>query len=527
MARNAFNARLRLLSHLYQQARQQQLPPELLLNNHRQGLSRRAMLKGVGAASLLPWMGCRDQSVKTNDPSERVVIIGAGLAGLNCCHRLAKAGIQAEVYEARDRVGGRMWTGYGIFADAPDLWTELGGEFVNGMDRELRGLCDELDLSLIDLWKDEELPAIAWINGRRYTEVEMMNLLGPLTDACLAALSDLDQHGDHISYKTPSGASALDQMSAAEFLDQASIDPVAASIASLYCVTEYGLDMADQSALNLIFLFVGSGTYDERYKVRGGNGQVPHLLAERYADQIHLEQRLIAIKQGSDSRYTLSFENGTEVSAAYVVLSLPFTLLREVDIQVDLPAAKRKAIDELGYGTNAKLVLPFRSHPWRDQGDLGDLITDLGLQVGWESSQLQGGEFAIFANFVGGQHGLEIGSQTAAVHGEIALDQLETIWPGSRAASGGDAQRVLWPEDPFVKGSYACYRPGQWTTLGGAEAEQVDRLYFAGEHTSTEFQGYLNGAAQSGRDAAEDLLADLQGQQRRARRVRAGRRWGG
>ncbi|MEQ1572513.1 MAG: FAD-dependent oxidoreductase, partial [Myxococcota bacterium] len=108
--------------------------------------------------------------------------------------------------------------------------------------------------------------------------------------------------------------------------------------------------------------------------------------------------------------------------------------------------------------------------------------------------------------------------------GAELLAQLELLWPGCSAEQAGDALRAAWPQDPWALGSYSCYRPGQWTGIGGAEAEPVRTLFFAGEHTSAVFQGYMNGAAESGAAAAADVLGWASGAARRTRRVRAGRR---
>jgi monoamine oxidase len=83
------------------------------------------------------------------------------------------------------------------------------------------------------------------------------------------------------------------------------------------------------------------------------------------------------------------------------------------------------------------------------------------------------------------------------------LPDLERIFPGARAAATGRVARWHWPSDPFVRGSYACWKVGQYTSIAGAEFEPVGRLLFAGEHTSLEHQGYMNGAAETGRRAAQ------------------------
>jgi monoamine oxidase len=87
------------------------------------------------------------------------------------------------------------------------------------------------------------------------------------------------------------------------------------------------------------------------------------------------------------------------------------------------------------------------------------------------------------------------------------LPGLEAAYPGVTATRNGSVERFHWPTYPFTLASYRCFRPGQWTTIAGSEILPVDRLFFAGEHTSYNFQGYMNGGAETGRRVAEAILA--------------------
>ena len=89
------------------------------------------------------------------------------------------------------------------------------------------------------------------------------------------------------------------------------------------------------------------------------------------------------------------------------------------------------------------------------------------------------------------------------------LPGLDRVFPGVGGQWLGTALRAYWPSNPFVRASYAAYQPGQWTGIWGAEGQTVENLYFAGEHTSLNWQGYMNGGAESGRFAAEALIARL------------------
>lgn len=208
----------------------------------------------------------------------------------------------------------------------------------------------------------------------------------------------------------------------------------------------------------------------------------------------------------------LTFQTGgsvQDVDADFVICTIPFIILREIDIQVELPAFKRKVINELDYGTNAKLIVGTHHRVWRDQGYSGEIVSDADFQMAWDNSRLQAGEVGGITFYAGGQAGLTIGQGTPQAQATRLLPKLEAAFPGVVAAHNGAVERFHWPTHPFSKGSYACYRPGQWTTIAGAEIVPVGGLYFAGEHCSYEFQGYMNGAAETGRRVAQSLLKSL------------------
>jgi len=469
----------------------------------------------------------RDDTGGTDGAVVPVAILGAGLAGLACCHRLAQLGQRARVYEARDRVGGRVVTGRGLQPKLPGFTIEIGAEWINSADEALMGLVDELGLTLNDSWDEFDLETMVWFDGRRVQMRTLLDDLDRLTRACDDALAAMPDGGAHISYQTPEGAVELDQTSAAEWLAGLDLGDDARRWAETVTLADYGLELDEQSALNVVSFFTSTGEelYDERWLTAGGNDQLATGLGERYADRIELGVEIQAIEAEPDGTWTLRFAGGrAPVRAQVVVCTLPFSVLRGLDLDaMGLAGVKRTCVETLGHGTNAKLGLPFARRFWRDAGDSGLVYTDL-FQEGWDAAMMQGLDGGGFASFRGGAAGLAVGQGTVAERGAELLAQLEQLWPGCGAHLAGEPWRADWPSDPWVRGSYSCYTVGQWTGIGGAEAEPVGSLLFAGEHTSYAFQGYMNGAAQSGLDAAEDVMDLLGGARRRARPVRAGRR---
>jgi len=199
-----------------------------------------------------------------------------------------------------------------------------------------------------------------------------------------------------------------------------------------------------------------------------------------------------------------------DFNADKVVLAIPFSVLRHVDLAgVELPVVKRLAIATLGYGTHTKLVTGFTRRVWHDTNGNGSSVSDLPYQSSWEASRGQPGTHGILTNFTGGQQSLTLGEGTPDEHAAEFAGQLERIFPGVKEAHTKLAVRFRWVTAPSFLGSYACYKPGQYTTIAGAEGEAVDGLHFAGEHTSLAFQGFMNGAVESGERAAREILASL------------------
>jgi monoamine oxidase len=443
-----------------------------------------------------------------------VIIVGAGIAGLTAAYRLRQAGVPCRVFDAQNRVGGRMLSLRNFFADGQVC--ELGGELIDTPHTSIRALAQELGIALDDL--SVEPPGLAmetlYFGGAKRSEVELVEAFGPVAARMAAATSAV---GEEPTMRDPAGAAALDTESIAEWLDRSSVTGWVRDLLRVAYTTEYGLEIDQQSSLNLLLMIESDpfrvfGESDERFHVRGGNDLITGGLAGRVQDAIETTTVLEAVSLRPDGRYACTFarNSGTfDVTASDVILAIPFTLLREVRLDVDLPAVKRKAIDELGYGTNAKLMIGFGGRVWRERhASNGSTFSDLPFQLVWETSRAQPGKAGILTNFTGGDHGVEIGTGSASARAaEVVLD-LERVYPGIAADRMGMREvRMHWPTHPWVRGSYAGYKVGQWTTIRGVEGEAVGRLRFAGEHCSLRAQGFMEGGCETGERAAREVLA--------------------
>ena len=160
-------------------------------------------------------------------------------------------------------------------------------------------------------------------------------------------------------------------------------------------------------------------------------------------------------------------------------------------------------------GTNSKLHVQFGQRHWNSLGSNGETFSDLGYQNSWEVSRAQPGASGILVDYTGGDVGDSFGSGTPTGRAEQFLEQIEPVLPGLTQHWNGLATVDYWPDDEWTRGSYSFWKVGQYTAFAGIEARQEGNAHFCGEHTSVDFQGYLNGAVETGERAAAEVIADL------------------
>jgi len=511
----------------------------------RRGVTRRELLggaAGVAALAALPVLpalaGCGGGGGGGVDTD--VAIVGGGLAGLHCAYRLRRLGIQPRLYDAQTRLGGRLFTDRTTFPDGQHC--ELGGELIDTGHLTMLDLARDLDIELIDYQRDDAAldTIVAHIGGRKLTMSEMLTGFTPIAakiDMALATLTD--QQDLFVYYDKPNGGAALDAMSIKAWLDSIGATGDVRKLLEVAFTIEYGLEADEQNSLNLLLLISTStqmlalfGDSDERFHTKAGNDTFITKLADQLDPAaLFLDHALVRIAKTPGGRFRLTFltSAGTvERTADHVVLALPFSKLREVENKLDLPMIKERAIAEMGYGTNSKLMAGFSSRPWRTtHRSNGETFTDLPFQATWETSRLQPGSSGIITNFTGGMRGVSIGEGTPESQLATFLGQFDMVFAGTRAASNGKVARFHWPSNPFVKGSYSSYKVGQYTAFAGVEIERYENVHFCGEHTSLDAQGFMEGAALTGAMAADEIALDAglaMPQMMAAQRSRAGQR---
>jgi len=205
-------------------------------------------------------------------------------------------------------------------------------------------------------------------------------------------------------------------------------------------------------------------------------------------------------------------------TADRVILALPFSILRTLDYSaVGFNGVKAAAIQQIGYGTNAKLHLQFKERLWNQPGPWGisngSSFSDTGYQNTWDVTRAQAGATGILVDYTGGNIGASFtgdSSKPSVVHSYALqfLSQLQPIFPGIAGQWNGRATLDTPSRNPHLLGSYSYWKKGQYTTFAGAERERSGNCHFAGEHCSINFQGYMEGGAQEGARAANEILSD-------------------
>src|SRR5262245_6600918 len=320
--------------------------------------TRRDFVKAA-AATTAAWSFARpDPSFAQSNAT--VAIVGAGLAGLACADRLAARGIAATVYDAAPRAGGRCFSLRGRF---PGQVVERGGELIDNLHKTMIGYAKRYRLTLEDYEKQPGEVAY-FFDGQHHPEarvVEEYRAFVAATRPDLRTLSPEPTADDHTD-----ADAALDHMSLAEYLEARGAGPLIRQAVGAAYLAEFGLELDQQSALNfLLFIhadrrsrFMPFGVFsDERYHVVEGNDRIADGLAGDLPQPVLHGHTLIRAARRSDGRLELTLSTGgLPLVAAFdhVVLTLPFTVLRDVDLTASLalPAWKRDAIDLLGYGTN-------------------------------------------------------------------------------------------------------------------------------------------------------------------------------
>lgn len=426
---------------------------------------------------------------------------GAGLAGLTAARHLASHGYRVTVIDARDRVGGRVWTIRDGFEHGQ--YAEGGADLIESDQTEVLSLARECRLPVVPVLRRGFGFYGRGPRGRVAVETgahRLWSLFAQFEEA-VRQYRWLDGRWDGPL------AAALGRESVAEYLHRRGAP--AGVIERMRGLRGFFLaDPEDLSVLALCdFLATdGFGGDGGTFRLKDGNDRLPQAMAARLPAPVRLGTVLRRVTW-CDGGVIASVEHAgarADISADRLIIALPATAVTEIAFEPGLPPAQHEAIASLEYGGATRVLLQFASRFWVRRGRPRAFGSDQATGAIWDGNEQQRGPFGILSLLAGGRASHELASLLNAEGVAGVVDRLRWLGRPSRMVA---AHLVRWNDDPWVRGGYAAFDPGFDPAGRDLLARACGPLHFGGEHTSVRWQGYMNGAIVSGLRAAGEVLS--------------------
>lgn len=430
-----------------------------------------------------------------------ILVAGAGLAGLTAARELTKKGAAVTVIDARDRVGGRVLTVRDPFLHGEHA--EAGADLI---DESQTAICTLI--AAVGLRTARILPggftairqdgARRRIGGKRNWEQLGKRLQPEVRAFCVS-----EQRWDSAV------AAALGRQSVAQWLERIRAPNALKEVA----VGLRGFFLADPDELSLLslvdqFAEDGAPGSEKMFRIIGGNDRLPAAMAKALGAKVRLRTTLRRVTQTRDAITALLESNGhlDEARFDYLVCAMPATTTRDIVFEPALPALQRQAVSSVKYGDATKTALQFDRAPWRRRGKPRAFGTALPIGAVWDGNEQQRGTILTLLAGGGASRATQ---QMLAAEGPSRLIR-EMSWIDFRNASLVAWHSVSWEHEPWSRGGYAFFDTQFPTSLRAHLARPFERIFFAGEHTSLRWQGYMNGAVETGLRAAEEISLQSQ-----------------
>ena len=445
----------------------------------------------------------------------RVIVVGAGLAGLCAAYELRGMGYDVLVLEAQARTGGRVQTLRDPFDDG--LFAEAGASRIPTSHGLTLKYARQFGLKLIP-FDPLGLPSIRFAYGQRARIVPGaafewpsgipadQKTLTPDEIRRRHIVPLIDEITDPFAIaQIPESLRQYDRVTRDEYLRAKGVSDAALHMMNLGSTPlarfRSFLDVLYENAVNRE-LRRRAGLTEERFlKIDGGNDRLPNAFAGRLAGRIKLGCAVRSIEHDPlGVRVFVESREFTEpLKASYAICAIPFPALRMVTFVPALSPEKRLAIDALPYESVTRVYLQSRERYWNHGGLSGFAETDHPMEI-WDSTYGQPGARGILMSYSRGPQALELGYQSEAQQLRHGLESVEQVYPGIR----NNYERGFvksWDRDPWARGAISYFRPGQMCSIGPYIARSEGKVHFAGEHASS-LHGWMQGALESGQRAA-------------------------
>ena len=406
------------------------------------------------------------------------IVVGAGLAGLRCATLLVDAGLDVVVLEARNRVGGRVFSHR--FGDGQ--WCERGAEFIDADHTEVLALAEALGLAVTHR-SGELVPEATLVDaGGRAVPMHLHATLAPELDRWDAALHTLADTDD------------FEKGTLDELLRSLGLSVMARLVIGRDIRTEYMLppDQISQRFAAHLHQLQRPGRR-ERHRLVGGLDQLATGLAAQLGERVLLDTPVAAIDPDAGAVEV----NGVVWEADAIVAAVPLPVLSRLWPRMPLE------LGAIGYGVGGKISIKFSRRIWRDYGRDGTVLSDRAYGHLWETTDDQDGDEGVLTSLLSSHDGAAFGALPEAP--DRVLHEIERLFPGAKGLAG-ERVHTDWTNDPWSLGTYTCFGPGQWAAARSSLATSFGRLHLAGEHTD-EWAGFMEGALRSGRRTAAAVLS--------------------
>jgi monoamine oxidase len=463
-----------------------------------------------------------------------VVIVGAGLAGLVAARRLEEAGVSLLVLEARPRVGGRL-----LNEDIGDgKVVEVGGQWIGPTQHRLADLAGELGVDTFPTY--DEGHHLIEIAGKRtsysgaITDArvglvrDLVKVISPLAMVDLErARANLDRMARQVPLEEPwmaPKAADWDSQTFASWIRRNTRTAAARSLFELVTEAVWAAEPGDVSLLHVLFYthsgggfntLVGTGGGAQQDRFHGGSQRIALLMAaELGQERLRLETPVRRIKHTEDGVVVYADApdgepNRLAVRARRGVVAIPPTLAGRIAYDPPLPALRDQLTQRMPQGTVIKTMAIYERPFWRERGLSGQATSDIGpTRVVFDNSPPDGAP-GVLLGFLEGRHARQWRARPADDRREAVLAGHARLF-GEQAAQPDRFIEHVWADEEWTRGCYGCLMTtGGWTEYGRALRKPVGPLHWAGAETATVWNGYMDGAVQSGERASHEVLAAL------------------